>query len=136
MKHNNTRGRASAQASFTLVGSLLLLTPPAVAADALTTDSSEDLDTVQVTANRIPQLQNDVLASTDVITRDEIDRLQANSLVDLLQSRNGIEVARSGPMGSQTSLFMRGTESDHTLILVNGQILQRKPLRSIRHCAT
>ena len=100
MKHNNTRGRASAQASFTLVGSLLL-TPPAVAADALTTDSSEDLDTVQVTANRIPQLQNDVLASTDVITRDEIDRLQANSLVDLLQSRNGIEVARSGPMGSQ-----------------------------------
>lgn len=121
MKHNNTRGRASAQASFTLVGSLLLLTPPAVAADALTTDSSEDLDTVQVTANRIPQLQNDVLASTDVITRDEIDRLQANSLVDLLQSRNGIEVARSGPMGSQTSLFMRGTESDHTLILVNGQ---------------
>jgi len=121
MKHNNTRGRASAQASFTLVGSLLLLTPPAVAADALTTEVSDDLDTVQVTANRIPQLQNDVLASTEVITRDEIDRLQASSLVDLLQSRNGIEVARSGPMGSQTSLFMRGTESDHTLILVNGQ---------------
>jgi len=120
MKHNNTRGRASAQASFTLVGSLLL-TPPAIAADALTTDSSEDLDTVQVTANRIPQLQNDVLASTDVITRDEIDRLQANSLVDLLQSRNGIEIVRNGPLGGTTSIFMRGTNSDHSLILVNGQ---------------
>ncbi|MHC9037126.1 TonB-dependent receptor, partial [Cobetia marina] len=121
MNTYKTRGRAHAQAKYTLVGSLLLLTPPALAAQETTAPSSDSLETVQVTANRIPQLQNDVLASTDVITRDEIERLQASSLVDLLQSRNGIEVARSGPMGSQTSLFMRGTESDHTLILVNGQ---------------
>ncbi|TVU73864.1 TonB-dependent receptor domain-containing protein [Cobetia crustatorum] len=138
MNTYNTNGRASAQsgesavatpfltrsprlASFTLsgatLGSLMLLAPTALAAEA----SSDALETVQVTANRIPQLQNDVLASTEVITRDEIDRLQASSLVDLLQSRNGIEIARTGPMGNQTSLFMRGTESDHTLVLVNGQ---------------
>lgn len=138
MNTYNTNGRASAQsgesvvipslvvrsprmASLTLSGAalsgLMLLAPAALAAET----SSDTLETVQVTANRIPQLQNDVLASTEVITRDEINRLQASSLVDLLQSRNGIEIVRNGPLGGTTSIFMRGTNSDHSLILVNGQ---------------
>src|SRR5699024_7959287 len=75
---------------------------------------------LQVTANRLSQSQADVLASTTVIDRDEIERLQADSIVDLLQGRAGIELARNGTRGNQTSLFMRGTNSDHALVLVDG----------------
>ncbi|WP_198651264.1 TonB-dependent receptor [Salinicola sp. CPA57] len=80
----------------------------------------QSLDDVQVTANRLPQSQADVLASTTIIDRAEIERSQAGSLVELLQGRAGIELARNGSRGNTTSLFMRGTNSDHTLVLVDG----------------
>lgn len=78
------------------------------------------LDDIQVTANRLVQSQTDVLASTTVIDHTEIERSQASSLVELLQGRAGIELARNGGRGNTTSLFMRGTNSDHTLVLVDG----------------
>ncbi|WP_460542362.1 TonB-dependent receptor domain-containing protein [Halomonas shantousis] len=82
--------------------------------------ADQRLSDLQVTANRLSQSQADVLASTTVIDRDEIERLQADSVVELLQGRAGIELARSGTRGNQTSLFMRGTNSDHALVLVDG----------------
>lgn len=84
------------------------------------THADQRLADLQVTANRLPQSQADVLASTTVIDRDEIERLQADSIVKLLQGRAGIELARNGTRGNLTSLFMRGTNSDHTLVLVDG----------------
>lgn len=80
----------------------------------------QQLDDVQVTANRLPQSQTDVLASTTIIDRAEIERSQADSVVELLQNRAGIEVVQTGTPGGLTTLFMRGSESDHTLVLVDG----------------
>lgn len=82
--------------------------------------AQQRLDDLQVTANRLPQTQGDVLASTTIINRGEIERLQASSVVELLQGRAGIEITQNGTPGSQTSLFMRGSESDHSVILVDG----------------
>ncbi|WIX31278.1 TonB-dependent receptor [Salinicola sp. JS01] len=82
--------------------------------------AAQQLDDVQVTANRLPQSQADVLASTTIIDRAEIERSQADSVIDLLQNRAGIEITQNGAHGTITSLFMRGTESDHTLVLVDG----------------
>lgn len=82
--------------------------------------ADQRLDTLQVTANRLPQTQADVLASTTVIDRDEIERLQPDSVVELLQARAGVELTQNGPPGTQSSLFLRGSESDHTLVLVDG----------------
>lgn len=82
--------------------------------------ADQRLTDIQVTANRLPQLRADVLASTTIINRDEIERLQADSIVELLQGRAGIELARTGTRGNQTSLFLRGTNSDHALVLVDG----------------
>ncbi len=73
-----------------------------------------------VTANRLPQLQNETMAATSVITREHIDARQAGSLFELLGASAGIQTARTGGEGSQTSLFMRGTNSDHTLVLIDG----------------
>ncbi|MDF9433687.1 TonB-dependent receptor domain-containing protein [Chromohalobacter israelensis] len=91
-----------------------------VVAGGAQAQGDQRLSDLQVTANRLPQSQSDVLASTTVIDRDDIERSQAGSIIDLLQGRAGIEIAQSGPPGTLSSLFMRGTESDHSLVLVDG----------------
>lgn len=73
-----------------------------------------------VTASRYQQSQADIIPSVTVIDREDILNLQANSILDLLALQQGIDVARSGGNGTATSVFMRGTNSNHTLVLVNG----------------
>src|SRR5690606_19126658 len=60
------------------------------------------------------------LAAVEVIDRDAIERSQARSLQDLLRGRAGIDLANQGGLGKVSTLFLRGTESDHTLFLVDG----------------
>ncbi|MCK0714256.1 TonB-dependent receptor domain-containing protein [Chromohalobacter sarecensis] len=91
-----------------------------VVAGSAQAQGDQRLSDLQVTANRLPQSQSDVLASTTVIDRDDIERSQAGSIIDLLQGRAGIEIAQNGSPGTTSSLFMRGTESDHSLVLVDG----------------
>lgn len=86
----------------------------------LTQAVASGLDTLVVTASRTPQTVNQSLASVTVITREEIERLQAHSLVDLLRSRAGIDINSNGAFGKTTGLSSRGTNSNHTLLLVDG----------------
>lgn len=88
----------------------------AASAQPATGDNHE----IIITANRLPQIQGETLAATSVITREHIDARQAVSLFELLGTSAGIQTARAGGDGSQTSLFMRGTNSDHTLVLIDG----------------
>jgi vitamin B12 transporter len=75
---------------------------------------------VVVTAERHAQTANEALASVSVITREDIDNSQAQDLVDLLRSEAGVDIVRNGGPGQVTSLFLRGTNSNHTLILIDG----------------
>ncbi|MCS3902681.1 vitamin B12 transporter [Methylohalomonas lacus] len=77
-------------------------------------------DPVMVTASRTAQHQSEALSATTVIDRQEIERLQANSVADLLQGRAGIAMANNGGLGKETSLFLRGSDSDQTLFLIDG----------------
>ncbi|MGY4515164.1 TonB-dependent vitamin B12 receptor [Lysobacter sp. HA18] len=83
-------------------------------------DDATKLDTVVVTANRAPVAVRDVLAPVEVIDRAEIERSQARSLPDLLRGRAGISIGNQGGLGKLTTIFMRGSESDHVLVLVDG----------------
>ncbi|UPG90082.1 TonB-dependent receptor [Luteibacter aegosomaticola] len=83
-------------------------------------DAPEALPTVVVTANRAATPLDEVLAPVTVITRDDIDRLQPTSVQDLLTGLPGVVMANTGGIGQQTSMFMRGTNSSHTLVLVDG----------------
>jgi vitamin B12 transporter len=56
----------------------------------------------------------------DVITRDEIELSLASDLGELLRFQAGIDIGRNGGPGQATSIFLRGTESNHTLVLVDG----------------
>ena len=77
-------------------------------------------DTVVVTATRIPTPELQVASSISVITADEIADRQIQTLPDLLKEVPGLNVVQTGGPGGQTSVFMRGTNSNHTKVLVDG----------------
>jgi len=75
---------------------------------------------VFVTATRTPISKNNVIADITVISEEEIQRAGSASLTDLLQRQPGIEIYNSGGQGKVSSLHIRGSESDHVVVLVDG----------------
>ena len=86
----------------------------------LAEDTATDLDRVIVTATRTAVTVDQSLAAVEVIDREQIQRSQATSLPDLLRGRAGINLSNQGGAGKLTTLFLRGSESDHVLVLVDG----------------
>ncbi len=81
---------------------------------------TQALDEVIVTATRTEQALAEALPSSTVITRREIEQSQTIGLVELLGRQAGVEFARAGGPGAQASVFMRGTNSSQTLVLIDG----------------
>ncbi|HET6249301.1 MAG TPA: TonB-dependent receptor [Tepidisphaeraceae bacterium] len=81
---------------------------------------AEKLDTITVTANRYPTPVADVGSSATLITADEIQQKQQPYVADVLRGTPGLDVMRSGGPSQITSVFMRGANSDHTLVLIDG----------------
>ena len=77
-------------------------------------------DPVIVTATRSAQTVDETLASVSVIDRQDIDRSQAKSVLELLRLQAGIDIAANGGPGTTASVFLRGTNSNQTLVLVDG----------------
>ena len=73
-----------------------------------------------VTANRTQQDKFLSLSAVKVISQQEIQAIQPLNVTDLLDTVAGISVVNQGGAGQNSSVFMRGTNSDHTLILVDG----------------
>lgn len=77
-------------------------------------------DPIVVTAGRIEQRAAEVPARVSILTREEIERSQAPDLLELLRLEAGIDIARNGGPGGQTSVFVRGSNSNHVLVLIDG----------------
>ncbi|QCJ71782.1 vitamin B12/cobalamin outer membrane transporter [Providencia heimbachae] len=77
-------------------------------------------DKLVVSANRFEQPLSSILAPVTVVTREEIDHWQSNTVIDVLRRLPGVDVAQNGGMGQQSSLFIRGTESRHVLVMIDG----------------
>jgi vitamin B12 transporter len=100
----------------------LSLIPFAVLA-AGTTAAGEPLDPLQVvvvTATRVPEPLGAALSSVTVIDRADIERRQAQGVEDLLRGVAGVSVANNGGIGKPSTVFLRGAESDQTLVLIDG----------------
>ena len=76
--------------------------------------------TVEVTASRVAQTVDAALADVSIITRADIAACGSVDLIDLLRLQAGVDVARSGGPGEQTSVFLRGTNANHVLVLIDG----------------
>jgi vitamin B12 transporter len=75
---------------------------------------------VVVSATRLPTPVAEVASSVTVITAADIDARQDRSLPDVLREVPGLSITQTGGAGGQTSLFMRGTNSNHTKVLLDG----------------
>jgi len=84
------------------------------------TQDDKTLPSVVVTAARFEQPQTEALPHTTVITAEMIRNRQASDLPTLLRSEAGIEITQNGGAGTAASLFMRGTNSNQSLILIDG----------------
>jgi vitamin B12 transporter len=82
--------------------------------------SEDGPDTIVVTATRIPTPEIQVASSISVVTADDIADRQIQTLPDLLKELPGLNVIQTGGAGGQTSVFMRGTNPNHTKVLVDG----------------
>jgi vitamin B12 transporter len=78
------------------------------------------LDTVVVTANRLPTALIDVASSTTLVTAEDIARKQEKTLPDVLKDVPGLNVVQTGGPGGQTSVFLRGTNANHVKMLIDG----------------
>jgi len=82
--------------------------------------SGETGNDVLVTASRTVESLDEVLWSADVLTRSDIEASQALALQSLLAELPGVQYDNTGGLGKQTSLFVRGTNADQTLLLIDG----------------
>jgi len=91
----------------------------ALAAPAFAQPRPDD-ENVVVSATRIPTPAAQLASSVTVITAADIEARQQRSLPDVLRSVPGLNIVQSGGAGGQTSLFLRGTNPNHTKVLLDG----------------
>lgn len=106
-------GRLFGQACFSLA--LVPGLPPDAAAQA-----QASLAPVVVTAARIEQSVDDTFAAVTVLKRDDIEASLAPDLATLLRQQAGVEITQLGGPGTQSGAFIRGGETRHTLVIVDG----------------
>ena len=87
---------------------------------ALDGSDPSSLKTIEVTATRVAETVDASLADVSIITRRDIEASGSVDLTDLLRMQAGVDVARSGGAGEQTAVFLRGTNSNHVLVLIDG----------------
>src|SRR5690606_1740430 len=78
------------------------------------------LDTIVVTASRSEQNIKDVPARISIIEAGTLEQSPLKALPDLLKTDPSINVVQSGGYGQQTSIFLRGTNSNQVLVLRDG----------------
>jgi vitamin B12 transporter len=117
MKPHYTRRSAGLLACLAPIWAVAQQNPAASAAQPPVTQ----LDTVVVTATRSPEPLKDVLGDVSVIDRETLESAGQSSLAEVLSRTHGIEYANNGGPQTVTSLFMRGANSNQTLVLVDGQ---------------
>jgi vitamin B12 transporter len=100
---------------FILISLFFSMLVPPVAAQ-----QEEALPPVVVTATRTETPPQDVTTSISVITTKDIEAQHAETVLEALRNVPGVDVVQSGSRGNATSVFIRGSDSDHVLVLIDG----------------
>lgn len=106
-----------ARTLLALAAASAVLPQPAIAQAG---PGSNKLDQVVVTASRSSLRLDQTLADVTVLTRADIERQAFGGLADLLAKQSCFEFARPGGPGATTSLFLRGANTQHTVVLIDG----------------
>ncbi len=92
----------------------------ALVATALHAQGVQDAQEIVVTATRTPQKISDLVAEVTVLDRATLARSEGRSLVEVLSQVPGLQFTNNGGLGKTSSVFVRGLESRHVLLLVDG----------------
>jgi len=76
------------------------------------------LDEIVVTATRSARTVDETLAAVTVLTRRDIEK--ATSLQALLAGSTGVTLANNGGAGKETSVYLRGAQANHAVVLIDG----------------
>lgn len=90
-------------------------------ASLLKEDEAVALPEYVTVSTKTPIEINKISPSVSVVSSEQLATEQFQSVADVLRILPGMEVVRIGGMGAQTSVFTRGSESDHTIITMNGR---------------
>ena len=88
--------------------------------DGLADEKQKELETIVVTASRIPVPIAEVASSVTVIEREQIVDRQSVFVSDLLRDVPGVAVSRQGPAGALTGIRVRGAEANQVMVLIDG----------------
>lgn len=100
--------------------STLLIASSVTLGSGLSVASTERMDPVVVTATRTAVTVDDSVSTVKVFDQEYIEQSQAGSVEELLQGHAGMHFTNNGGRGKSTSLFLRGTNSDHVVVLIDG----------------
>jgi len=92
--------------------------------------ASDEAAPIIVTATRTAQIADQSVTPTIVITEKDIELSQSRDVAEILRFHAGIELSRNGGPGQATSVFVRGTESDHVIIMIDGVKMNARTVSS------
>ncbi|MDA0261643.1 MAG: TonB-dependent receptor [Proteobacteria bacterium] len=118
MVHSRPRQIFLPGLAATLALSLSSLMPER--ATAQNAGQADALPELVVTATRVPTSPEQVGSSITVITADELEEKQTTFVADALRRVPGLSVSRTGGVGNLTQVRIRGSEGNHTLVLIDG----------------
>ncbi len=99
---------------------LTLCLPPAWAQTAAPASGAVALPDIVVTATGDPTPASQIGSSVTVITADQIQAQQRRTINEVLDTVPGLNIVQTGGPGGQTSIFMRGANSNHVKVLIDG----------------
>ncbi len=88
--------------------------------NAASADLTDTLPETVVTANNVAETTDQAMVNVSIISRADIERAQSLDVIELLRHSAGIDVNRTGGYGQSSTIFMRGSNSNHTLFLIDG----------------
>jgi vitamin B12 transporter len=102
-----------------LLASLPVLVPFCASAQ---TETQTTMPSTVITTDREPIPAEKVTGTVTVITREEMERRQLRTLTEVLRQVPGVSVQQSGQIGAQTSVFVRGSNSNHVVVMIDGML--------------
>ena len=106
--------------TFSALGVFIILGLMASASWAQQDEDAFRLDPLIITATRSAERLSQTTRSVSVVTAEDIAAQGVQTVADALRSVSGVDVVRTGAVGSTTSIFTRGSESNHTVVLIDG----------------
>lgn len=93
----------------------------ALAEQSISREDALKLSDTLITASRVVEQRSESSAASTVFTRADIERLQPTTVADLLKRVPGMQIGQSGGRGSVSGIYLRGTKTAQTLVLIDGQ---------------